>query len=287
MISCNLELIKPLTSVSPLIICGVVVWISGHHVFVESGVHVVADIAESGIGVQIQSGAHVQISGKHVFVESGVHVVATVTVDISGTPVTISGDHVFVESGAYVVIESGIGVTAAVTVDISGTPVTISGDHVFVESGAFVTIESGVGVTVMVDISGTPVTISGDHVFVESGVHVVVVSGVGVTAGDVMITTPTDLNICSGSNPMLVPNAATPLCSGTSVSVIVKALSVNSGDIYVGGYTAGQQPFCSSGIEQGFLLEPGEGVNIDIDQRGKIQVCACTSGDKVCYISND
>jgi len=53
-------------------ISGDPVTISGDHVYVESGaylasgLHVVADIAESGIGVQIQSGAGVLISGQAV-----------------------------------------------------------------------------------------------------------------------------------------------------------------------------------------------------------------------------
>lgn len=43
-------------------ISGDPVTISGDHVYVESGLYVVADIAESGIGVQIQSGADVIVA---------------------------------------------------------------------------------------------------------------------------------------------------------------------------------------------------------------------------------
>uniref|UniRef100_A0A6M3MCW8 Uncharacterized protein n=1 Tax=viral metagenome TaxID=1070528 RepID=A0A6M3MCW8_9ZZZZ len=102
----------------PVIISGQPVTISGDHVYVESGVYlasgayVVADIAESGIGVQVQSGLHVYISGQHVYVESGAYVVVGTAIVIgsgviqveSGLGVLISGQHVFQESGAQVIV---------------------------------------------------------------------------------------------------------------------------------------------------------------------------------------
>lgn len=110
------------------------------HVHIASGAYVVADIAESGMGVQIQSGAHVQISGQHVFVESGVFVTTQPDIGVSGTIRSlISGDHVFVESGVHV---------------------GISGQHVYVESGVHVVSQSGTlycitdGYTYLRDTSG-------------------------------------------------------------------------------------------------------------------------------------
>ena len=97
------------------------------------------------IDVVSTSGQGVGVSGQHVYVESGVHVVISgQPVLISGQPVTISGDHVFVESGVYVIAdiaESGMGVQIQ-----SGVHVQISGQHVYVESGVHIITESGAGV---------------------------------------------------------------------------------------------------------------------------------------------
>lgn len=112
----------------PVIISGQPVTISGDHVFVESGVHVIADI-----NVEVSSGLWVDgVSGVHVYQESGAFVTAYGNLGISGT----------------VTVESGLGVL------ISGQPVTISGDHVFVESGVYFA-------------SGLCVAISGQHVYTE------------------------------------------------------------------------------------------------------------------------
>jgi len=82
-----------------------------------SGLHVVADVE-----IIASSGLFVQISGQHVFVESGVHIIGTFLA--SGQPVTISGDHVFVESGVFVQI-SGQHVVTGGTTDVSGEMIHI------------------------------------------------------------------------------------------------------------------------------------------------------------------
>jgi len=147
-----------------------------------SGLYVVADI---------QSGAHVWISGQHVYVESGVYTIANINgyyqqqqywspiqINLSGRLLaTVSGDHVFVESGVY--IASGLYVQGNwnVKVGISGEPVTISGDHVFVESGVYTA--SGVGVVIQ---SG---------VYLASGLFVnttiVQASLIGVSSGEIHV----------------------------------------------------------------------------------------------------
>ena len=84
--------------------------VSGVHVYVESGVHVVADIAESGMGVNVQSGLHVQVSGQHVFVESGNWVVMSgqgVLVQ-SGLHTQVSGQHLEAEEGHTVAARQGV-----------------------------------------------------------------------------------------------------------------------------------------------------------------------------------
>jgi len=69
------------------------------------------------------------------------------------------------------------------------------------------------------------------------------------------------------------------LTSGEVISVTVKALTGNSGDIYVGFSTSGQLPY--SGY--GFLLDATESWSIAIDQMSKIKVFAWVSGDGVTY----
>jgi len=66
------------------------------------------------------------------------------------------------------------------------------------------------------------------------------------------------------------------LSSGEVMGVSVKALSTNSGDIYVGGEAP---PYSGAG----FLLEPGEAWNLDVDNLNKVRVFAAVSGDVVTY----
>ena len=72
-------------------VSGQPVTISGDHVYVESGAHVVGDFAvQSGLGVIVQSGV-------------GVVGDFAIEVSVSGQPVTISGQRVVVDSGLGVV----------------------------------------------------------------------------------------------------------------------------------------------------------------------------------------
>jgi hypothetical protein len=95
------------------------------------------------------------------------------------------------------------------------------------------------------------------------------------------IAVPTSIKILNSGNPMAVTAASggQSLLSASCVSVTVKALSKNTGDIYVGGSAAGNMPYSG----QGFCLEAGEAVNFDIDNTGKVWVCAVVSGDRVCW----
>lgn len=157
-------------------VSGQPVTISGGHVFVESGIYlasglyVVADIAESGMGVQIQSGANVIIqSGVYfssgLYVASGLYVVADITE---------SGMGVQVQSGVY--LASGMNVTVS-----SGLGVSISGQHIYVESGVYVA--SGLYVVADIAESGMGVQVqSGLSVIVQSGVYVAIQSGAVVIA---------------------------------------------------------------------------------------------------------
>ena len=184
----------------------------------------------------------------------------------------------------------------SITTNISGQSVHVASGHIHIVSGEVVSKVSGE--TVISKISGEivkaeqqgtwGVQVSGEVTAKVSGETVIAkVSGETVVAeisGQVVdIVTPTDIIIQSGYNPLVVPSSATALQSGDCISVTIKALSANSGDIYVGGYNTGQAP--ASGV--GLLLEPGEAINIDIDNIGKVQVYAAVSGDRVTYIANN
>jgi hypothetical protein len=72
------------------------------------------------------------------------------------------------------------------------------------------------------------------------------------------------------------------LWSAACYSVTIKALSNNSGHLYIGGSAAGQMPY--SGV--GFQLAAGEIITLDIPNTGYVKVCPTSSGDKVTWIAD-
>ena len=232
-------------------VSGSIVEISGQHVYVESGTHVVV---ESGVGVLI--------SGQHVFVESGVNIVGAFTANVSGQPVTVSGDIVQI-SGQHVFVESGVYIIGSFTANVSGQPVTISGNHVFVESGVY--IIGAVAVAGLVAINSGQVSISSGEVHIVSG---------SVTAN---VYTPSRIKISGSLMKVTSDSGGANLPSGAIISVTVKSLSWNSGEIMVGGST--HRP--NSGV--GFLLEPGEAIGLDVDNLGEVLVWARNSGDYITF----
>lgn len=211
--------------------------------------------------------------------------------DLRGIGVNASGHvltdvEVDVSSGLFVVVQSGVQVVGASqisgAVQISGI-VGVSG-RVSILSG-LVCVASGEvhimsGVT---SVSGNVVSISGeirahisgDHVFVESGVYLA--SGVGV-----LIQIPQSISINAPSNPQVIGSTSGGdiLTSGNINLIIVKSRTTNSGDLYVGGHTAGHMPYSG----RGFLLEPGEAMTINIQEMGYVHVFAEVSGDLATYL---
>ena len=110
-----------------------------------------------------------------------------------------------------------------------------------------------------------------------------VVSG-NITSGIVDIIAPTEIVTNATANPLGVTSdsGGVILTSAECISVTVKALAANSGDIYLGGHTGGNMPYSGGGL----LLAAGEAINVDIDNTGKVHVFAAVSGDKVTYIAN-
>jgi len=79
-----------------------------------------------------------------------------------------------------------------------------------------------------------------------------------------------------------IPSTSGGITLGTQTidSLTIKALSRNSGDIYIGGNKTGSMPYSGFGL----LLEPGEAINLDIHNLNAIRVYAAVSGDKVTYL---
>lgn len=237
-------------------VSGEVVLVSGQPVKVSGETLELA----SGTGPISVSGQPIRISGETVELASG-----TGPISVSGQPIRISGETVIAKvSGEEVKLASGETVIAEV-----------SGETVIAKvSGETVELASGTG---PISVSGQPIRISGEVVKI-SGEAVKISGEVVKISGQVVdLKAPTAIKT-SGLFTVTGASGGANLYSGAVVSATVKALSGNSGDIFVGG--SGYKPY--SGY--GFLLEPGEAVNLDVDNFGEIWVVATVSGDKVTYL---
>jgi len=228
-----------------VIISGQPVTISSGHIQVVSG-EVIARI--SGQPVTISSGAISVVSG-YVAVVSG-----EVIARVSGQPVTISSGHIQVVSGQVIA-------------RISGQPVTISSGHIQVVSGE-----------VIARVSGQPVTISSGHIHVVSGQVIAKVSGevVKISGETVDIQVPTTVK----TGALLITTAASGGTIVTSGSVKAATFKSLSGEVYLGGTAVTNRPY----VGYGFLLAGGEATSMDIDNFGRVRICAVTSGDPVSFI---
>lgn len=82
--------------------------------------------------------------------------------------------------------------------------------------------------------------------------------------------------------PVASASGGVVLYSGETVSVVVKAVITNTGDIYVGG-AAPYRPY--SGF--GYQLSQGEPIAVDINNFNDVFVVAIVSGDKVSFLGNN
>jgi hypothetical protein len=121
------------------------------------------------------------------------------------------------------------------------------------------------GETVVTKISGEAVKISGETVFSKISGEIVGIEVPTVGRARPPLTCTSD-------------SGGVALLSGDVVSMTLKALTTNSGDIYVGFDS--EPPY--SGY--GFLLQAGETIILAIDNFNKIRVFAQSSGDKLTYI---
>jgi hypothetical protein len=211
-------------------------------------------------GAPAISGQVVKVSGETLQLASG-----TGPISVSGQPIKISGETVIAKV-------SGETVTTSIA---SGSIVTVSGNVVIAKVSGETVIAKVSGETVTTSIaSGSIVTVSGNVVIAKvSGETLIAKVSGEVVDIKVPTTVKTDsLKVITGASGGQV------LHSGAVVSVTIKAVSANSGDLYVGGAT--NRPY--SGF--GFQLEKGEAVNLDASDFADVYLCATVSGDRVTFL---
>jgi len=152
-------------------------------------------------------------------------------------------------------------------------PVIVTSGLVTVESGLGVVVQSGLwtmGIA-LADISGEWV-----EAHIMSGEVTLPSTQIVKTSGEAGYT-PTD-GFTAGMVVIGAISGGVALASGEVISLAVNTPSNNSGDIYM-GFTS-YRPY--SGY--GFLLEPGVGVTVDIDDPSATFYFAELSGDLVSYM---
>jgi len=264
-------------------VAGLTVAVSSGNVAVVSGeIHVmsgqvIAKVSGETVIAKV-SGEVVQISGQVVKV-SGETVIAkvsgeTVVTSISGNVVGISGETVIAKISGETVIakisgETVIGKISGEVVQISGQVVKVSGETVIAKVS---------GETVVTSISGNVVGISGETVIAKISGETVIAKISGET---VSIQTPTMIKT-GPVRTLISASGGEVLHSGAINAAVVKALSINSGVVLVGG--SGDRPWYEDiGSAQGLVLAAGEAQSKDINNFDAIYVVAQVSGDKVCF----
>jgi hypothetical protein len=118
---------------------------------------------------------------------------------------------------------------------------------------------------------------------ITSGIGVIIQSGVGVIiSGQGINLIPPGI---IRTMPMLLVTGASGgvvVGSGVTNAVIVKAFTINSGSIWVGGNSGANFPYSGNGL----ILISGESVAIDANNFNIISVFAEVSGDKITAIGN-
>jgi len=69
------------------------------------------------------------------------------------------------------------------------------------------------------------------------------------------------------------------LTSGAVISMLVKSLKTNTGDMFVGFNVSTEMPYSGFGV----LLDAGEAWSFDIDNIGRVRVFSSVSGELITY----
>jgi len=233
--------------------------------------------------------------------EMAIHITVTdiVTAKISGQSVVVTSGQVALASGTGPVLAKVSGETVIAKISgethalASGTgPILakVSGETVELQSGTGPILAKISGETLIAKVSGETVElasgtgpilakVSGETVELQSGTGPILAKVSGET---VSIETPTSIK--TGPIRQLTDlSGGQVLHSGAIKSVLVKALTDNSGMIVVGGATdrPWYEAVCSG---QGLVLDGAEAVSLDVDDFDAVYVVAEVSGDQVSFI---
>jgi len=229
------------------------------------------------------SGEIIVCSGTQVITQNGIQVSGLVDTEVLSGQIHITSGIITVESGAQVITESGLeivwrGVQVSGAIQVSGLVETeVLSGQIHILSGQ-INVESVLSGQIDTEV------LSG-HIHVLSGhIDTQVLSGqIHILSGEIDIIPPTTITINASGNPLSLDarSGGIPLWSGAGKSIVLKAVAANSGDIYVGGYIAGQMPFSG----QGLPLAASEAVVVDIEQIGYVKAMATQSGDRIAYLA--
>jgi len=239
--------------------------------------------AISGDIVQISGETVIaKVSGEFFEVQSGT---GPVLASISGETVIskVSGETLELESGTGPILAKISGETVLTAISGETVIAKVSGETLELQSGTGPIIASISGETVVADVSGQWVIakVSGETVELQSGTGPILASISGETvvakvSGEVVdLKVPTAVT-SGGIFAVTADSGGAILTSSPCISATIKAMSKNSGDIYLSGKAM------QSG--EGFVLEPGEAVNLDVDSFGRVRLLAAVSGDRVTYV---
>ena len=153
--------------------------------------------------------------------------------------------------------------TSGQVANIAGQAVTISGNWIVFSGG-------------LISVSGDAVTISGNAVATSVSGNVI-----QLTYATAAIRGRNILSVTGASGGAL-------LASGDCSQITLRALSGNTGVIFVGGSVGTERPWGAGALSgNGFILGPGDGVTFPISNLNLVAVAtqaSTTSGDKVSYI---
>jgi hypothetical protein len=224
---------------------------------------------------QITGAVITSVSGQPVTVASGLYVQGTFTASVSGEPVQVSGQFLEVHVMSGVSVGTGGGQISGAVI-VSGN-VGISGQwmEVHVMSGVQVAtgggqISGAVIVSGDVNITNMPTGIQVSGAVIVSGNVDTSVSGNAITIGPPTSLTP------GYTIKVTADSGGVQLTSNAIITLIIKSKGTNTSDLWVNSVAL------QSG--EGFVLEKGEGMALDIDTPSRLWVVSVTSGDMVSYI---
>lgn len=247
----------------------------------------------SGLQVVATTNVVTNVSGNQVYLGSGsnfVFISGTPTVNISGNSVSLSGlwTSTTLTSGQFGI--SGAVGAFGFAYDFSGLkwiPIPTSTSGIFglphvTSSGEARSVSGNV---VSTSVSGNVISVTGGGVSISGNV-------VNISGSIIQPSYSSNTNV-RGRNVALIGAASggVVLSSGDCSQVTIRAVSSNTGSIFVGGVNTIDVPWgVNSTSGNGFILGPGDGVTFPISNLNLVKVAAFSgaggsnSGNQVSYM---